>query len=318
MIDEGYFRVRYRHGRLFSKGWGDAATHSAIKERFCAAAPPFPIQVEWEGPWQTNEHVLVRDGKFETPYFAEHLPAVARTAYFRLMLPRNHPSPRVYVHMATTGEEGYAAREKHAALPLAREGVGVLMLEHPFLGRRRPAEQATALVDVVTDLLLLGGCAVEEARSVLSWLHAQGYSKLGIVGISKGGHLAALAGTQLPFDIAIVPLVAPHSGVPVFTEGLMSRLCDWQALNSEAYARKRLRELLHFTSVETFPPPRAGCPVFAVAATSDQFVPRASSETLQAHWPSAHFRWVSGGHVSSIALKKQLFRRTMLEAIQAV
>jgi len=323
VIDESYFLLHYRgEGRFFSKGWGDDDVCTAVREHLSGRTAPARIEVHWEGPWRTDERVCVRDGKFETPHFAEHLPRAVRTAYFRLMLPRSHSAPPVYVHLATTGEEGYAAREKYAGLPLARSGVGVLMLESPFLGRRRPPEQATTRVDLVADLLLDGGCAVEEARAVLSWLRAEGYARLGIVGISKGGHLAAMAGVQVPFDIAIVPLVAPHSGVPVFTQGLMSRLCDWSALRSAQYdcsdVRERLRELRRFTSVERLQPPRPGCPVMAVAATSDGFVPRTSSEALQGHWPDAKFQWLSGGHVSSIALRKPLFRRTMLEAIHAL
>ena len=323
MLDESYFRLRYRgEGCFFSRGWGEADVCAAVRERFCQPSAPHPIQVQWGGPWRSTAEVCVRDGYFETPYFAEYLPRVARTAYFRLMLPRNHAAPPIYVHLATTGEEGYAAREKHTGLPMARAGVGTLMLESPFLGRRRPAEQATTRVDLVADLLLLGGCAVEEARAVLGWLRAEGHDKLGVVGISKGGHLAALAGASTPFDIAIVPLVAPHSGVPVFTQGLMSKLCDWPALNSADYemsdARERLRDLLGFTSVETLPPPRPGSVVMAVAACGDAFVPRTSSEALQAHWPDAKFHWVSGGHVSSIWLRKPLFRDTMLKAIHAI
>lgn len=325
-LDPAYFLLRHRLASLrerpfFSLGWGDPRACDEVRQRFLHAAAPAALQIEWDGDWRLEQGCRLRDGRFLTPYYREWLPAEAHTAYFRMLLPPTPEVPPVYVHTATTGEEGYAMRQQAICQPLARLGIGTLMLEHPFLGRRRPPGQPDSRLDRVADLVLLGGVVVEEVRALLAWLRGQGFDRLGVTGISKGGHLAALAGALTPFELAIAPLVAPHSGVPVFTEGLLSRVCDWRQLAGEpaqiTAARARMAQLLEFTSVESLPPPHPASRVIAVAARDDHFVPRHSSEALQRHWRQAEFRWIGGGHVSSIAFNKPAFIRAQLEAMLA-
>lgn len=322
-LDNAYFLthhcVPFRSPYFFSCGWGNLAVCETVKQRLVQTSLAADVCVNWDEPWRVHDGVRYRDGRFETPCYRDWLPLVARTCHFRFVLPLVPEVPPVYVHLATTGEEGYATREQCMARPLAQQGIGTLMLEHAFLGRRRPAWQASNKLEQVADLLLLGGSVVEEARALLVWLRHQGFDRLGITGISMGGHLAALAAVLTPFDIAIVPLVAPHSGVPVFTEGLLSRQCDWSMLRdrpfAEQSARLKLRDLLAFTDVQSLPPPRSGCRIVALAARHDSFVPRHSSESLQQHWPNAEFRWMNGGHVSNIVFNKSMFRKAMLDAI---
>lgn len=311
-----------RKALFFSSGWGPGAVGAAVRERVLSGAPPESLHVQWQGPWRDAGEHVVRDGCFETPLFTEYLSPECRQGHFRLLLPKGEDFPPVCVQMASTGEEGYARREEGMALPLLRQGIGSLLLEHPFLGRRRPACHPTTRLTQVSDLLLLGGVAIEEARALLSWLRGLGFERVGISGISMGGHFAALAGVTTPFRVAIIPCVAPHSGVPVFTEGLISNDCDWTALaascGSESAARTRLRELLSFTSVERFSPPAHPSVTIAIAATDDRFVPRDSSERLRAHWRQVEWRWVDGGHVSSITTRKAFFRQAIIDAMRAL
>lgn len=304
---------------FFAKGWGAATAMEAVRGRALSSSDPLDIDVQWESSWVARHGGFARDGFFETPLFREHLPPECRMAYFRLVLPDSEARCPVCVVMATTGEEGYAAREFAMSAPLLARGIGTLLLEHPYLGRRRPADQPSSRLNAVSDLLLLGGVAVEEARALLSWLRAGGFSRLGVTGVSMGGHLAALAGVQTPFDIAIVPCVAPHSGVPVFTEGLLSKECDWETLSLEhgslVHARQRLRQLLDFTSVELFPPARNNNAVISVAATDDRYVPRHSTQALHTHWSGAELRWLRGGHISSIVSQKDAFRNAIADAM---
>lgn len=304
---------------FFSKGWGDAAASEAVRQRARSRGEPAAINVQWESSWIARHGGVARDGFFETPLFREYLSPECRTAYFRLILPGSEEPHPVCVVMATTGEEGYAAREVAMSVPLLARGIGTLLLEHPFLGRRRPADQASCRLNVVSDLLLLGGVVIEEARSLLTWLRLGGFTRLGVSGVSMGGHLAALAGAQTPFGVAIVPCVAPHSGVPVFTEGLLSDECDWIALADEYgsgdRARNRLRQLLDFTSVDLFPPACSNNMVIFVAAIDDRYVPKDSTQALRMHWPHAEVRWLRGGHISSIVRHKSVFRAAIVDAM---
>ena len=84
---------------------------------------------------------------------------------------------------------------------------------------------------------------------------------------------------------------------------------------SGAHARQRLRHLLDFTSVELFPRARDNNAVISVAATDDRYVPRHSTQALHAHWSNAEFRWLRGGHVSTILSRKDAFRNAVVDAI---
>lgn len=311
--------ARSPESRFFSKGWGDPAAMEEVQRRIFSSQPPADITVQWESEWTPYLGHVARDGYFDTPWFQPYLPAECRTCYFRLILPEPEARCPVYLQMATSGEEGYGAREANFAIPLLARGHGSLIVEHPYLGRRRPASQRSTRLGHVSDFLLLGGAAVEEARSLLQWLRTRGHAQLGITGVSIGGHLAALAGVLTGFDVAIVPHVAPHSAVPVFSEGLLRKACDWEKLAEDGadpqYASRRLCSCLHFTGMEHFPPPRQDSAVIAIAALDDRFVPRHSIERLAHHWPDAEFRWVKGGHVSSIVGRRKVHLEALFDAM---
>jgi hypothetical protein len=311
--------VRSREARFFSQGWGDQAAMDEVRRRIASGQRPADIAVKWESEWTRYLGHVARDGYFETPCFQPYLPAECRTCHFRLILPEPEARCPVYLQMATSGEQGYRAREANFAIPLLARGHGSLILEHPYLGRRRPLGQHSTRLDHVSDFLLLGGTAVEEARSLLQWLRSEGYRQLGITGVSIGGHLAALAGVLTEFDVAIVPYVAPHSATPVFSEGLLKKACDWEELAGNSpdpwSAIRQLRGCLHFTGLEHFPPPRNKPAVIAVAALDDRFVPRHSTETLSRHWPGVEFRWLRGGHVSSIVGHREMHLAALFDAM---
>ena len=59
------------------------------------------------------------------------------------------------------------------------QGVATMVLESPFYGARRPAEQQGAKLLHVSDLLTLGRSTIEESLFLLSWAQKQGLSQLG-------------------------------------------------------------------------------------------------------------------------------------------
>ena len=63
------------------------------------------------------------------------------------------------------------------ALPV--QGVATMVLESPFYGARRPAEQRGAKLLHVSDLLTLGRSTIEESLFLLSWAQKQGLTQLG-------------------------------------------------------------------------------------------------------------------------------------------
>jgi hypothetical protein len=320
--DHAYFYVKHRSlesGKYFSSGWGSFNAIESVRRHFCAPLEANPADVQWAANWESTDLYRYRDGYFPSPRFQEFLPDESRLERFRLVLPYGVPTPPIYIVMATTAEEGYASRLLDFSEPLALRGVGTMLLEHPFLGVRRPPSQATSKLNHVSDLLLEGGAVVEEARSLLLYLYDSGFKKLGVAGISKGGHHAALVASLCQIELSSVTLVAPHSGIPVFTEGLFSRLVDWNALGAkssdELSMKAKLRDILAFTSIEHLPPPTYDSRLVTLAARHDKVVPRYSFETYARHWKNSTIHWLRGGHVSSIAFHKETMRNAMIKAI---
>ena len=306
-LDNGYFFLRNRifsnEPPLFYEGWGANAAIDAVKQRFDARDSAADIQVEWEGDWIVADGYRYRDGKFRSPFYQEHLPSESLMAYFRMMLPTCMENCPIVVHPATTRENGYKGREKNART-LAKAGIGSVLMENPFGGRRRPACQPTATLRKLSDFVLLCGAAIEESRSLLLWLRRQGYQRLAVVGISKGGYIASVAGILSSFPVAIVTIVAPHNGIVVFVDGLTSGLCDWNKLKHTSGERgdisARMQSVFNATSLERLPSPIPDRKVILIGARHDRFVSKASYETMRNHWPHAEIRWLPGGHVSSI------------------
>ena len=79
-------------------------------------------------------------------------------------------------------------------------------------------------------------------QSLIQWLGQMDFKAICVAGISKGGDLATVAGMHSPDPVRIVSVVAPHSGVAVFLEGLLGRLCDWDLLQKSSGEEKPVRQ----------------------------------------------------------------------------
>jgi hypothetical protein len=206
------------------------------------------------------------------------------------------------------------------ALSLAKKGIGTVLIEGPFRGCRRPAYQRSANLAKLSDFFLLCGSAIEEARSLLQWLYNEGYRTLGITGISKGGYIASVAGIHSPMPLAITTLVAPHSGVPVFLDGLTRDICNWKKMQTtcgDVSVRDKLRHFFVQTGLDNTAAPGSDKHMIAIGAVNDRFVPRSSYDTMIRHWKNVEFRWRRGGHVSSI-LDRKYFVHAIYDAMTAV
>jgi hypothetical protein len=176
---------------FFKDGWGDLPRIREIYRAGSHLGPPQHIEVRWEETLE-NGTVLLRRGAFLSPYTDLPLPAESRTSFFELVLPpkASRETP-ICMHFAATGDEGFARRRHAFALPLLRKGIGSLILENPYYGRRRPPGQHKKMLNRFSDLWAMGGAAVEEGRSLMQWLRREGYERLGVCGISMGGSMAA-------------------------------------------------------------------------------------------------------------------------------
>ncbi len=323
-LDRWYFAYHcWRNRRsppMFHLGWGSHEALAAVNGHWQAPGAPGEPEIQWESPWTLNVQGLwVRNGSFVTPAHREHLPLESRTAYFRFIRPSGPAASAAVLLTPTSREVGVEGRMP-IARALAKQGISTVLLESPFMGRRKPQAQHGSTLSYFSDFLVLSAACIEESRSLLAWLARQSFGALCIGGISKGGYLATVAGLRSPVPVRVVSLLAPHSGVPVLLEGLLGTLCDWpllqQTSGSDAPVREQMEALFERTSLEHLPPPDLQRPLTMIGARQDRYVPAGSYERMQRHWAGvATVHWLGGGHVSSIAERSHLID-ALTEALQ--
>ncbi|HVL08988.1 MAG TPA: alpha/beta hydrolase family protein [Burkholderiaceae bacterium] len=317
-LDEWYFRFRWHRNRqeplMFHQGWGSEGALDAVHAQWGSTAPPASIEIGWEQDWVAEQGVWIRRGSFATPAYAEHLPAESGMAFVHFVRPTLDETGPVVLLMPTSREAGVRLRMP-AALALARHGISSLLLESPYMGRRKSPDQYQGVLSFFSDFLVLCAASIEEGRSLLGWLDRQGFDQLCVAGISQGGYLSSVTGLRAPVSTHIVAMLPPHSGVAVLVDGLLGRLCDWERLQQtcslDSPVRQQMIELFAQTSLERLPPPAPHQRLTLVAARQDRYVPSTSYALLEQHWQqNADVRWLSGGHVSSI-----VERRHFIDAI---
>jgi dienelactone hydrolase len=343
LLDRAYIAL-VRHRRFFEGGWGDPARLAALCR--LPAPPPQALapEIRW-GSSRITRHAVLREGVFRSPLADQGLPLESRDAQVLLVLPRGvgdarpdagparrrarpgdpatpgDPASRrhpMVVHLAATGDVGFGRRLRTLALPLARQGIGAMILENPFYGRRRPGGQWGVYLREFADLLLMGRAAVEEGRALLRWLELEGYGPLGITGVSMGGQMAAVAGAAFDAPVAIISCIGGHGGAPVFTEGALSQQVAWGVLERDAGgagARARLRELIDFSEIRQLPVPLAPEAAILIGAKNDGFIPTWSVQLHHAHWPGSELRWIDTGHVGAFVLHAATFQQAIVDAL---
>ncbi len=286
--------------RFFAEGFGDHAVIQRLSDEE-VLDPPRPIEVELSAPRLVGGFAE-QLGAFPSPV-ADELPEAVARAHFLWLRPA-HARATVLL-FAATGDTTYA-RRRVLARALAQAGIGSVLLENPYYGRRRPKGQIGAYLRRVSDLLLMGRATIEEGRSLLAWLRARGCEQLGVAGYSMGGHMAAVVGATAPFPVAIAPASAGITVRPIFTEGLLSRQIAWRRLAREAggveVARRRLDAALGVVDLDREPAPEWTQGVVLSAARADGYVRPETVHALHRHWSGAELRWHGGGHVSAFLL----------------
>lgn len=304
-------------GGFFADGWGPLSWWENAP--YLAALPDMrpEIDIHWERRW-VETHAMVAEGHFESPA-AEHLPLESRRAHVQVIWPRRRgpePAP-MCVHMASTGDQGYA-RRRRIALPLAKAGIGTVILENPYYGLRRPHNQDEHRLRRVSDLLAMGYASLIEGIALLGWLQSQGHTRTGVAGLSMGGQMALIIAGAWGQPVATAAFIAPHSALPVFTEGIISQAVCWSQLASEAggltQARTRMSHLLSRTDMRLVPPPKAQEALVVVAGRRDAYVPVRSARAIANHCPGAVLRWLDTGHVGGFLFHLRTFRHAIEES----
>ncbi len=307
------FGMAARGPRFFADGWGDRALCDAIAPETLFERPIPALRVQLT-PARRASGGLLAEGSFESP--EERLPDCSRVARIRLLLPEGEPRG-VALHLAASGDQGFAVRLRFAA-PLLERGIGALVLENPFYGERRPANQVGPAVRSVSDLHLMGSATFQEGRALLRWMREElRIALVGVVGFSMGGQMAAMAGAAVPFPCAIVPIAPTCSPDSVIQQGFVRHVAHWAALAGEGEdaeaARRGLCARLARFSVTALPPPFCPEAAIVVGTADDGVVPPSEMRRIAEHW-GAELRWLDAGHVSAVLRHRGPMRQAVSDA----
>ena len=330
MLDNIYSALANRE-RFFQDGWGDIPGLTYIMDKDPTSLhmrPVDDVHVQWEHE-RRHKHYILREGWFETNFefvyelegetTAVYLPEEARRAHIQMILPRatGEKSP-LTLHFAATGDEGFDRRQFFMARPLAKAGIGSVLLENPFYGSRRPSDQKGAAVREFTGFLRMSRAATDEGVALLRYLQKEGYGPLGVTGVSMGGYVSMTAAARSGLDLAVAACIPCHSAAPVYVGGALGRACDWDKLQDELGAdldaREYMKEILSLSDIRTFPRPARPEAAIIVGARKDAYIPNYSTEICQAHWPGSSLRWVNSGHVGSFIFATRAFRQAVVDS----
>ena len=341
-LDLIYSRWANRHP-FFSEGWGrrdildDLLKQGARKlnQRLARRKLP-PARIAWT-PARGMGHSLVREGVFESPHYYEWKPARAakrreclppEIAFARVQLiqPRHQQGGTrpLVIHFAATGDEAFGRRRKTLALPLARRGISSVLIENPYYGQRRPPGQIGSRLRNVTEFLQMARAAQDEGHVLLDYFRALGYGPIGVTGVSMGGYSALMMGAEAAFPVAVSACIPTHSAAPVYTEGVLSLACDWNALHAHLEGRGNgdprdyMFRLFSLSDLDHLPAPKWSRAAVLVGAEDDRYIPRASVESAHAHWPGSELRWIKGGHVSSFLFNRKDFIQAIVDSLDRI
>ncbi len=297
-----------RRLRFFADGWGNS---EHLTDLSLPTDPPQPVEIEWVHNWSDNG-LATSVGVFESPP-ADSLPPRSRIAAVTRVAPAT-TTGRTVVLMAAWNEHDSKARFG-IARRLAQHGISSLVIENPYYGMRRPHDGQP--IRTVADFGRMGSAAIAEGRALLATIHHRGETA-GISGYSMGGNVAALISATMPFPVASAPLAAAHSPAPVYLDGALRGGIAWEALGGEATAAPVLRSLMLQASVRAVPAADHTRHAVIVAAASDGYVPRESTEILHMHWPGSELRWVTGGHATLLWFGKRVLSEAIVDAFDRI
>ncbi|EGT49347.1 hypothetical protein CAEBREN_17935 [Caenorhabditis brenneri] len=299
----------------------------------------------------TKNGVISYEGFFPSPHallFPDHMPGNVGRAHFRAYLPEK-PGP-VCIHLAGTGDHSYFRRQYLLVEDMLKDGVGSILVQNPFYGDRKPPNQFRSSLENVTDLFVMGAALIAECNHLFNWSETLGYGPFAISGVSMGGFMAQLAGSNSLRPISIVPILAWTTASPSYTEGAIApavnypllqkqledpqytekirkipdqnwleRMHEMTAKNGDTLAKNMMRILMDdFTSLEFYPTPldTSLCHVFL--AEQDQYVLRnQGTPTYEQLWPNVTVEMMPGyGHVTAYLWKHDLWRKRINELLK--
>lgn len=321
LLDRAY-RAATNNELFFNNGCGDFEYLIELEEIYNTIPSLKSIELKW----QTSKKLLgveMANGTFISPAH-KFLPSESKIAYVKKVMPidANENTP-IVVHFPGTGDEGFKRREFFLAVPLAKKGIGSIILEAPYYGYRRPHQQNGMYIREASDLFKMVHSMFEEGRSILDYIQKEGFKKVVTTGFSMGGVLSVMTSFQHEIISGTVPCVTPHAPHPVFLEQTLKDAINWEAMiktlpNGFNTPQEFLTKYFDLSDMRTFPRFRLPKEVEIVAASHDAYVPPASGDILARELGANKVTWVDGGHVSALVLYSNVVRNKIQEVCERI
>lgn len=314
-IDRMFAKAMTPSRRLYADGFGEHDRLESLVHgvRDLHAQPVVPIAVIHWSAAKSFGGIKVRRAAFASPA-ASVLPCSATQIHLEEWTPSPN-APRCLL-LATTGEEGFMQRRPLARW-LARQGIGSVIVENAFYGKRRPPNQVGAAVRSVADQFAMNLATVIEVRSLLAHF-AERELKVGATGFSQGGMMAAFGAALSDFPVSVTPRGTACAAEAVFTNAALSSTMRWDVLAAEAgsmqSARRYFAECLEPVRLDRLPVPVAPERAILVASRHDGFIPPSGAQALHALWKGSELRWLDAGHVTGLVLHHRTHRRAIVDS----
>lgn len=304
--------------RLYADGFGESKRLESLVAgvRDLHDQPVVPVdEIPWSAPKRLGR-IEIRRAEVPSPA-ADVLPSCARNMHIEEWTPAPD-APRCVV-LATTGEEGFMQRRPLARW-LAHQGIGSLLLENAYYGRRRPTNQVGAAVRSVANQFAMNLATVIEVRSLLAHYASRGL-QVGATGFSQGGMMAAFGAALSDFPVSVTPRGTACAAEAVFTNEALSTTMRWDVLAAEAgsldSARRYFAECLEPVRLDRLPVPVAPERAILVASRYDGFIPPDGARALHTFWRGSELRWLDAGHVTGLVVQHRAHRRAIVDSFKA-
>lgn len=110
-------------------------------------------------------------------------------------------------------------------------------MENPYYARRKPQKQQYSGLRSFPDLITLCMGVAIECNAVAKWIKEElKIERVGVTGLSLGGHTAALVASVSPTPIAAAPGFSWSTSEGVWTTGALSNRIDWNSLEADIKA----------------------------------------------------------------------------------
>lgn len=232
------------------------------------------------------------------------------------LLYRNRRAPDAPVALLVHGwaHDGLRALETIYVEPLLREGFSVALPSHPFHFERTPAGTYSGELMVSGDVVLTVEAfrqGVADICGLINWLRHAGTRRLGLVGYSLGGYLAALVAC-LRDDLDFVVIGAAGDSVvsPILDTGLGVNVRE-DLSRSEMHRRERLERAWGIISPGRLVPRVSPDRLLLIGGLFDRIMLKTSVERLWESWGRPPIRWEEQGHYTLLAVPGRLVRRAL-------